>query len=391
MSAIKSNFRLWGPISLALVIALFVAQAEAKELIGSTHTDDCLVAPNSPAPQGSQWNFRLERKTQRKCWYMLASGKVKQKPAHPDISGVAIPLPRPRARALPATGDVVTAPTANAVAVPAPMSSDPGTQGMETARNPEPDKNSSIQATPVPESSIPSEPTAEDVPPARNSPAASGAANANIAPSIQDASANPMNNPPEARIEESISAPNVAATGSPATDDAIPDASAVHASVSSESSAQNFAPIPRVSERFATLMDDAAEQSVREEHNPPASPETFASTATSSQADAVTGPARKVELAGSPHNVGMPDTGQRHSTPPMLQSGSQSGSNGEIDLQTLIAIALTVATGLVVVGMLLRAGLLDRAARRKLIAATETPDPYDAPEFYRKLREGNFA
>ena len=169
MSAIKSSFRLWGPISLALVIALFVAQAEAKELIGSTHTDDCLVAPNSPAPQGSQWNFRLERKTQRKCWYMLASGKVKQKPAHPDISGVAIPLPRPRVRALPATGDVVTAPTANAVAVPAPMSSDPRTQGMETARNPEPDKNSSIQATPVPESSIPSEPTAEDVPPARNS------------------------------------------------------------------------------------------------------------------------------------------------------------------------------------------------------------------------------
>ena len=212
----------------------------------------------------------------------------KAKTPHPDISSVPIPLPRPRVRALPATGDIVTAPTAKAV--PAPMSSDPGTQRMETARNPEPDKNSSIQATPVPESSIPSEPTAEDVPPARNSPAASGAANANIAPSIQDASANPMNNPPEARIEESISAPNVAATGSPATDDAIPDASAVHASVSSESSAQNFAPIPRVSERFATLMDDAAEQSVREEHNPPASPETFASTATSSQADAVTGP-----------------------------------------------------------------------------------------------------
>ena len=76
--------------------------------------------------------------------------------------------------------------------------------------------------------------------------------------------------------------------------------------------------------------------------------------------------------------------------PPTLQSGSQSGSNGEIDLQTLIAIALTVATGLVVVGMLARAALLDRAARRKLIA-TETPDPYDDPEFYRKLREGNFA
>ena len=177
----------------------------------------------------------------------------------------------------------------------------------------------------------------------------------------------------------------MAATGSPATDDAIPDTSAVHASVSSE-----IAPIPRVSERFSTPMDDAAEQSVQEEHTPPASTETSASTATSSQADAVIGAARKVDLAGGPHNVGMPNTGQQRATPPTLQSSSQSGSNGEIDLQTLIAISLTVATGLVVVGMLARAGLLDRAARRKLIA-TETPDPYDDPEFYRKLREGNFA
>jgi len=136
--------------------------------------------------------------------------------------------------------------------------------------------------------------------------------------------------------------------------------------------------------------DDAAEQSVQEQHTPPASTETSASTATSSQADAVIRAARKVELAGGPHNVRMPNTGQQRATPPTLQSGSQSGSNGEIDLQTLIAISLTVATGLVVVGMLARAGLLDRAARRKLIA-TETPDPYDDPEFYRKLREGNFA
>jgi hypothetical protein len=62
-----------------LVIALFVAHAEAKELIGSAHSDDCLVAPNSPAPQGSRWNFRLGRKTQRKCWivgceFIIAGG-----------------------------------------------------------------------------------------------------------------------------------------------------------------------------------------------------------------------------------------------------------------------------------------------------------------------------
>ena len=91
----------------------------------------------------------------------------------------------------------------------------------------------------------------------------------------------------------------------------------------------------------ASPMDDAAEQSVREEH-----------------------------LAGKPWNLRIirkyivrsrrgrwadsqswhAQHGQQHATPPTLHIGSQSELNGEIDLQTLIAIALAVATGLVVVG-----------------------------------------
>jgi hypothetical protein len=36
-----------------------------------THAaEDCLAAPNSPAPPGSHWYYRSERSTQRKCWYM---------------------------------------------------------------------------------------------------------------------------------------------------------------------------------------------------------------------------------------------------------------------------------------------------------------------------------
>ena len=62
-------------------------------------------------------------------------------------------------------------------------------------------------------------------------------------------------------------------------------------------------------------------------------------------------------------------------------------------MQKLIAIALTAVAGLVAVGMLTRAALLDRAARRKQIAdvETETADPYYDREFYRKLREDNVA
>ena len=32
--------------------------------------DECLDAPNSSAPTGSHWYYRLERSTQRKCWYV---------------------------------------------------------------------------------------------------------------------------------------------------------------------------------------------------------------------------------------------------------------------------------------------------------------------------------
>jgi len=74
--------------------------------------------------------------------------------------------------------------------------------------------------------------------------------------------------------------------------------------------------------------------------------------------------------------------------------GLAPGTNvSEVDLQKLIAIALTAVAGLVAMGMLTRAALLDRAARRKQIAdaATETTDSYYDREFYRKLREGNVA
>ena len=36
---------------------------------------DCLSAPNSAAPQGSHWYYRLDRATKRKCWYVRALGQ----------------------------------------------------------------------------------------------------------------------------------------------------------------------------------------------------------------------------------------------------------------------------------------------------------------------------
>ncbi len=36
---------------------------------------ECLAGPNSPSPPGSHWYYRLERPSQRKCWYLGPEGR----------------------------------------------------------------------------------------------------------------------------------------------------------------------------------------------------------------------------------------------------------------------------------------------------------------------------
>src|ERR1700722_14659027 len=64
--------------SIALVATLLVSG------VGVTvpaSANDCLAAPNSPAPQGSHWYYRLDWATQRKCWYVRAPGLPAQQAA----------------------------------------------------------------------------------------------------------------------------------------------------------------------------------------------------------------------------------------------------------------------------------------------------------------------
>ena len=388
MSAINGNFGLLGPIS-AIVIALFVAQADANELMASTPTDDCLAAPNSPAPQGSRWISRWERKTHRRCWYVRASAEIKQKPAQRNVAGAAIPLPRPRVQALPARSDIVSSLTPNALPAPALMSTEHGTEGVETTPNPEQDKKSSIEPKPVPRSSISSEPSVQDIAPVLSAPTIKSAADAYMR-SVHDASDNLTDKALNARAE-ALPMPNAS---NAATDQTTPDNRAAQTSGSTESNLQTFAPMPRIAPGFSTPVDDFAERGVQEGLTPPVSPKTSMSavSATPELDTQVAGPARKVEPTNSPSTIGLLDERQQPGTPPMIQTGLQSRFHGVgIDVQTLIAIALTLAAGLVVVvGMVTRVSLLDRAARRKMVAATERQDPYDDAEFYRALRETNF-
>ena len=58
--------------SIALVATLLVSAAGLGVPANTARADDCLAAPNSPAPPGSHWYYRLDWATQRKCWYVRA-------------------------------------------------------------------------------------------------------------------------------------------------------------------------------------------------------------------------------------------------------------------------------------------------------------------------------
>jgi hypothetical protein len=75
--------------SIALVAALLISGVGVTVPSTTARADDCLTAPNSPAPQGSHWYYRLDRATQRQCWYTRAPGQPAHQVAAPATTGPA--------------------------------------------------------------------------------------------------------------------------------------------------------------------------------------------------------------------------------------------------------------------------------------------------------------
>ena len=77
--------------SVALVAMLLISAVGGTAPLTTARADDCLTAPNSPAPQGSHWYYHLDRATQRKCWYVHAPGQPAQQ-ATTATTGPATPM-----------------------------------------------------------------------------------------------------------------------------------------------------------------------------------------------------------------------------------------------------------------------------------------------------------
>jgi hypothetical protein len=78
------------PLLVLLLISSCFLSVQA-----SRAADECIEKPNAPAPQGSHWYYRIDRATNRQCWYLGAEGAKVRAPAREAATRLRTPLPKP--------------------------------------------------------------------------------------------------------------------------------------------------------------------------------------------------------------------------------------------------------------------------------------------------------
>src|SRR4029078_6828775 len=78
--------RLTGSILPTVFISHLVAVAVAGMMgTPARAADECLAAPNAPSAKGNHCDYRIDRATQRKCWYQRAQAAGTPRFARPTL------------------------------------------------------------------------------------------------------------------------------------------------------------------------------------------------------------------------------------------------------------------------------------------------------------------
>ena len=97
---------------ISVVAVLLIALADGSLSAGFARAEEnCLAAPNAPAPQGSHWYYRTDFIKQSKCWYLRAEGQAIQTPAAQQKTETSVAAKWPSA-AMPKTAPYQAAPEA---------------------------------------------------------------------------------------------------------------------------------------------------------------------------------------------------------------------------------------------------------------------------------------
>ena len=145
--------------SVALVAMLLISAVGVTAPPTTARADDCLTAPNSPAPQGSHWYYHLDRATQRKCWYVRAPGQPAQQ-ATAATTGPATPMHSTAAPSGAPSPDVSAPPsprvqTSAVKPIPAPVRG--GTTDKTIQQSAQEENSASTPVVPAPQTSTLSE------------------------------------------------------------------------------------------------------------------------------------------------------------------------------------------------------------------------------------------
>jgi hypothetical protein len=62
-------------VTAILVIVVAAVSLTARMSIAQRAADECITKPNSTAPQGSHWYYRVDRATRKQCWYLGPEGE----------------------------------------------------------------------------------------------------------------------------------------------------------------------------------------------------------------------------------------------------------------------------------------------------------------------------
>jgi hypothetical protein len=72
-----------------LIMPLASTLATAQTSVAQPAANECKTKPDSPAPPGSHWYYRVNRTDQRQCWYLGAEGRKVRSQAREGASPIA--------------------------------------------------------------------------------------------------------------------------------------------------------------------------------------------------------------------------------------------------------------------------------------------------------------
>ena len=71
-------------VSAILFMPLAIVLATPRTSLAQSAGDECKTKPDSSAPAGSHWYYRVNRTDQRQCWYLGPEGRKVRTPARED-------------------------------------------------------------------------------------------------------------------------------------------------------------------------------------------------------------------------------------------------------------------------------------------------------------------